>query len=84
MILFDYVVQILALTETHSPRQPAICLQRLYRRRKGRILVNMDDSRHGIACILHRFPEKAFGRGGIPFGGEQKINRLTGRVHRAV
>jgi hypothetical protein len=52
-------------------------LKRFHGGRKSRVLVQGDDSRHGIAGEA---TEEALGRASILLGGEQKLDGPTGRV----
>ena len=48
---------------------------------KGPVLVHIDDPWHRIAGRAQSLTEEAFGRSRIAFGGEQKLDRLTSRIH---
>jgi hypothetical protein len=45
---------------------------------KSRVLVHVDNPGHGIAGGVQGLTEEAFGSGGIPLGGKQELDRLTG------
>src|SRR5215471_16813716 len=84
MVLFHHIIEVFALTQKDATRQDAFRFQGFHRRWKGRVLVHVDDSRHGIARRAQSLTEEAFSSGSISLGGEQKLDRLTGRVHRTV
>jgi hypothetical protein len=74
MVLFNDVVEVFALPQSCSPRQPAFLLQGLDGRHEGRILVYVDDPGHAIAGSAKSFTEEAFGSGSIAFRGEPEID----------
>src|SRR5215471_11361408 len=84
MILFHYIVEVLALPQPNSARERPFRFQPFYGRRICRVLVDIDDPWHGIARGTQSLTEEAFSSGSISLGGEQKLDRLTGRVHRTV
>ena len=77
MVLFNDVVEILALPQTDSTRQDAFHFQRFDCGRKSRVLVHVDDPWHGIARGTQGLTEEAFGRRRIPLGREQKLDSLA-------
>jgi hypothetical protein len=76
MILFHYVVVILALAVDESDEVEHLLLSALP--------PLLDTLGHGITGRPQSLAEEAFGRRGIPLGREEKVNRLTGRIHRSV
>jgi hypothetical protein len=83
MVLFHHV-QVFAPTQANSPWQRAFLFQRFHCRRKSWVLVHVDHPRHGIARSAQSLSEEPFGSCGITPGGEQKIDRLAGGIHRSI
>ena len=48
MVLFNDVVEILALAQTNSAGESALGLQGFHCRRIGRVLIHIDDPRNGV------------------------------------
>src|SRR5215471_18649936 len=84
MVLLHHIVEVLALTQTNPTREDALSFQPSQSRRKGPVLVHMDDPWHRIAGRAQSLSEEALGRSSIPLGGEQKLDRLTSRIHRTI
>jgi hypothetical protein len=77
MILFHYIVEVLALPQANTARERPFRFQPFYGRRICRVLVDMDDPWHGIARGTQGLTEEAFGRRRIPLGREQKLDSLA-------
>src|SRR5215831_17864308 len=84
VVLFHYIVEILALAQTDTTRQNPFRFQLFHRRRKGWVLVHIDDSRHCIPGRTQSLTEEAFSGRSIALGGEQKIDCLTGGIYGTV
>jgi hypothetical protein len=84
MILLHYIVEVFALTQTNPTREDALDFQRFHSLWEGPVLVHVDDPWHRIAGRAQRLTEEALGGSSIPLGGEQKLDRLTSRIHRMV
>src|SRR5215831_3998669 len=81
MVLLHHIVEVFALTQTNPTREDALSFQLSHIRRKGPVLVHIDDPWHRIAGRAQSLTEEALGRSRIPLGGEQKFDRLTSRIH---
>src|SRR5215467_12745160 len=81
MVLLHHIVEVFALTQTNPTREDALSFQPFHSRRKGPVLVHIDDPWHRIAGRTQSLTEEALGRRRIPLGGEQELDRLTGRIH---
>src|SRR5215469_14898576 len=77
MVLLHHIVEVFALTQTNPTREDALSFQPFHSRRKGPVLVHIDDPWHRIAGRAQSLTEEALGRSRIPLGGEQKLDRLT-------
>ncbi len=84
MILFNHIIEVLALTQANSAREVAFRFQRFHRRWVGRVFVDVDYPGHEIARTAQGLSEEALGSRCVPFSGEQEINRLAGRIHGAI
>jgi len=84
LILFHHIIQMLALAQLNSAREKTVSLQRFHRPRISGVLVHVDHTGDGIAGSAQSLPEEALGPRSVSFGGEQELNRLAGRVHRAI
>jgi hypothetical protein len=65
-------------------RKHTICFQRVHPSRIGRVVVDLHHPWHRIARYLNRIAQKAFGRGLIAFGCEQKVNSLPRGIDSAI
>ena len=77
MILFHYIVEVLALPQANTARERPFRFQPFYGRRICRVLVDIDDPWHGIARGTQGLTEEAFGRRRIPLGRKQELDRLA-------
>ena len=77
MILFHYIVEVLALPQANSARERPFRFQPFYRRRVRWILVDVHDPWQGIAGCRQSLSEEPLGRICIPSRGEQKVDRLA-------
>jgi hypothetical protein len=84
MVLFNDVVEILALAQTNSAGESALGLQGFHCRRIGRVLIHIDDPRNGIGGRAKYFLKEAFSCSGVAFRRQQKIDGLPGRIHSPV
>ena len=84
MVLFDDVVEILALAQTHSPRKAAFRLQRINGSRIGPILVHIDHTGHRITGATQSLAKETFRCRSVPLGRQQKLDGLTGGIHGSV
>src|SRR5215472_8547944 len=82
MVLLHHIVEVFALTQTNPTREDALSFQPFHSRRKGSVLVHIDDPWHRIAGRAQSLTEEAVGRGRIPLGGEQKIDLSPDTVRR--
>src|SRR5262249_45053905 len=72
MVLLHHIVEVFALPQTNPTREDVLSVQPFHSRRKGPVLVHIDDPWHRIAGRTQRLTEEAPGRSRIPPGGEQK------------
>ena len=84
VVLFHNIIKVLALAQADTARQNPFRFQLRHCRRKGWVLVHIDDSRHWIPGRTQSLTEEAFSGRSIAFRGEQKINCLTGGIHGTV
>lgn len=77
MVLFYYIIQVLALAQLNAARQNAFCFQRFHCRPIRGVLVHVDHPRDAIARSTQSPAEEAFGSRSVPFGGAG--SRSSGR-----
>src|SRR3954452_5024657 len=76
VILFDDIIEVLALAENNPSRERAVRFQRFHRSRIAEVLVHVDHPWHRISRGLNSLTQEAFGSRGIAFGGKQKRDCL--------
>ena len=82
MILFHYILQVLALTQANATRQRTPGFQCRDGCRIGGVLVNVHNPWHGIARCFDGFNKEAFQCPSIPFPRQQKLDCLACGVDR--
>jgi hypothetical protein len=79
-----YVIKIFALAQADTMRQNPFRFQLFHCRRKGWVLIYIDDSRHWIPGGTQSLTEEAFSGRSIALRGEQKIDGLAFGVHGTI
>jgi hypothetical protein len=84
VVLFEDIIEVFALPELRSRRQYAFVLQFFDGRRVGFVLIDVDDPWRLTFSSFQHLAEEPFGGPFISPGAEHKVDRLTGRIDRAV
>ena len=84
MVLFNDIVEILALAETNAVRKDAFGFQSINCSRIGWVLIDIDYSRNGVRRRAEYAFKEAFGGGRVALRRKQKVNNLPGRIHGSI
>jgi hypothetical protein len=84
VVLFHNIIKILAWAQADTARQNPFRFQLCHCRRKGWVLVHIDDSRHWIPGRTQSLTEEAFRSCPIALGSKQKFNGLASRIHSPI